>query len=162
MTLILRPDLDMVKMYLHTKNEVSMSKGPEVIAWTDRNTDRHTDMTENITYPHTRLVTTLSLGSLCLILKELTDNFWECRRVALLQTISWPGTMWPIWRLREQPVHPYLLLRMKKIATQQFILSKMSSYVTETGVITRYVLRIVFSSFGANLRQCILCCVCNR
>ena len=62
MTLILKIDLDMVKMYLHTKNEVSMSRGSKVIAYTDRNTDRQThrqtdtqtdtqtDMTENITY----------------------------------------------------------------------------------------------------------------
>ena len=66
--------LDMVKMYLHTKNEVSMSRGSKVTYKTDRNTDRqtdrqtdrhthtqththtHTDMTENITYPHTRVV----------------------------------------------------------------------------------------------------------
>ena len=50
-----------------------MSRGSKVIARTDRNTDRHTDthtqthththtdtqthMTENITYPHTRVVT---------------------------------------------------------------------------------------------------------
>ena len=60
MTLKLKLDLDMVKMYLHTKNEVSMSRGSKVIAWTGRNTNRHTDrqmdrqtdMTENITYPH--------------------------------------------------------------------------------------------------------------
>ena len=51
-------------MYLHTKNEVSMSRGSKVIARTDRNTDRQTetetdrhtqrqtDMTKNITYPH--------------------------------------------------------------------------------------------------------------
>ena len=70
MTLILKLDLDMVKMYLHAKNEVSMSSGSKVIAWTDRNTDRQThrqthrhtdretDMTENITYPHTRVVMT--------------------------------------------------------------------------------------------------------
>ena len=65
MTLILKIDLDMVKMYLHTKNEVSMSRGSKVIAWTDRNTDtqtdrqtdRETDTTENITYPHTRVIT---------------------------------------------------------------------------------------------------------
>ena len=60
MTLILKLGLDMVKMYLHTKNEVSMSRGSKIIAWTDRNTDRQrdrqTDMTENITYPHTQVV----------------------------------------------------------------------------------------------------------
>ena len=43
MTLILKLDLDMVKMYLHTKNEVSMSRGSKVIAWTDRQTDTQTD-----------------------------------------------------------------------------------------------------------------------
>ena len=47
----------MVKMYLHTKNEVSMSRGSKVITRTDRNTDRQThrqtNMTENITFPHT-------------------------------------------------------------------------------------------------------------
>ena len=32
MTLILKLDLDMVKMYLHTKNEVSMLRGSKVIA----------------------------------------------------------------------------------------------------------------------------------
>ena len=45
MTLILKVDLDMVKMYLYTKNEVSMSRGSKVIAQTDINTktDRQTD-----------------------------------------------------------------------------------------------------------------------
>ena len=47
MTLILKLDLDMIKMYSHTKNEVSMSRGSIVIAeqtetQTDRQTDRHT------------------------------------------------------------------------------------------------------------------------
>ena len=40
MTLILKRDLNMGKMYHHTKNEVSMSIGSKVIAWTDRQTDR--------------------------------------------------------------------------------------------------------------------------
>ena len=56
MTLILKLDLYMVKMYLHAKNESS-----KVIARTGRNTvrqtHRQTDMTENITYPYTRVVT---------------------------------------------------------------------------------------------------------
>ena len=43
MTLILKFDLGMVKMYLHTKNEVSMSSGSKVIAQKDRNTDKQTD-----------------------------------------------------------------------------------------------------------------------
>ena len=54
MTLILKLYLDMVKMYLHTKNEVSMSSGSKVIAWTDRNTDRQTDrQTHTHTHTHT-------------------------------------------------------------------------------------------------------------
>ena len=42
MTLILKLDLDIVKMYHHMKNEVSMSTGSKVIARTDRQTDTHT------------------------------------------------------------------------------------------------------------------------
>ena len=43
MTLILKLDLDIVKMYLHTKNEVSMSKGSKVITeHANRQTDRQT------------------------------------------------------------------------------------------------------------------------
>ena len=40
MTLVLKFDLDMVKMYYHTKNEVSLSRHSKVIAHTDRQTDR--------------------------------------------------------------------------------------------------------------------------
>ena len=43
LTLVLKLDLDMVKMYHHTKNQVSMSRHSKVIAQTDRQTDRHTD-----------------------------------------------------------------------------------------------------------------------
>ena len=50
MTLILNLDLDMVKMYLHTKNEVSMSSGSKVIAGTDRNTDTQTDTNDRKHY----------------------------------------------------------------------------------------------------------------
>ena len=59
MTLILKLDLDMIKIYLHTKNEVSMSsisRNTDRHTHTNRHTDRQTDMTENITYPHTRVV----------------------------------------------------------------------------------------------------------
>ena len=60
MTLILKLDLDMVKMYLHTKKEVSMSRGSKVIAFTDRNTDRHTDRhTERQTHRHAKNITYL-------------------------------------------------------------------------------------------------------
>ena len=35
MALILKLDLNMVKMYLHTKKEVPSCSGSKVIAWTD-------------------------------------------------------------------------------------------------------------------------------
>ena len=41
MTLILKLDLDIVKMYHHTKNEVSMSTGSKVIVQTDKHTHTH-------------------------------------------------------------------------------------------------------------------------
>ena len=61
MTLILKLNLDLfgvlVKMYHHTKNEVSMLRHSKVIARADRQTDRQTDTQyENITFPHTRVV----------------------------------------------------------------------------------------------------------
>ena len=44
MTLILKLDLHMVKMYLHTKNEVSMSRVQKLwLEQTETQTDRHTD-----------------------------------------------------------------------------------------------------------------------
>ena len=42
MTLILKFDIDMIKMYQHTKNEVSMSSASKVIAQTDKHTHTHT------------------------------------------------------------------------------------------------------------------------
>ena len=41
MILTLKLELDMVKMYHHTKNEVSMSRHSKVIAQRDRQTGRH-------------------------------------------------------------------------------------------------------------------------
>ena len=43
MTLVLKLDLDIVKMSHHTKNEVFMSRHSEVIALTDTHTHRLTD-----------------------------------------------------------------------------------------------------------------------
>ena len=65
MTLVLKIDLDMVKMSYHTKNEVSMSRHSKVIACPDTHTDthRHTQTQththtqyENITFPFTWVV----------------------------------------------------------------------------------------------------------
>ena len=41
MTLILKLDLDMVKMYDHTENQVSMPTHSKATAQTDRQTDTH-------------------------------------------------------------------------------------------------------------------------
>ena len=43
MTLILKLDLNMVKMYLYTENEVPSCSSSKVIAWTDRQTDTQRD-----------------------------------------------------------------------------------------------------------------------
>ena len=60
MTLILKLDLDMVKMYYHTKTQVSMSTHSKVIAQTDKQTHTyihtyiHTDrQTHTRTHIHT-------------------------------------------------------------------------------------------------------------
>ena len=58
MTLILKLDLDMVRMYHHTKSEVSMPGYSKVIAQMDRQTHTQTYRQthieyENITFPHT-------------------------------------------------------------------------------------------------------------
>ena len=55
MTLIFKLDLDIVKMYYHTKNEVSMSTGSKVIAQTDSHTHTHTHTTKTLPLPHTIL-----------------------------------------------------------------------------------------------------------
>ena len=53
MTLVLKRDLDLVKMYLHTKNEVPSYSGSKVMAWTDKHTDRKTDR-QTHTHIHTQ------------------------------------------------------------------------------------------------------------
>ena len=59
MTLVLKLDLDMVKIYHQTKNEVSVTRHSKVIAQTDTHTHTHTGY-ENITFPDTRAVNILS------------------------------------------------------------------------------------------------------
>ena len=59
-TLILKLVLDMVKMQHHTKNKVSRSTAPEVIAQTDAQTDTHTH-THAHTHTHTHTTKTLPL-----------------------------------------------------------------------------------------------------
>ena len=59
MTLILKLDLDIVKMYNHTKNEVSMSTASKSYSpnrHTDTQTDRHTNTMKTLPLPHSREV----------------------------------------------------------------------------------------------------------
>ena len=65
MTLVLKPDLDIIKMYVCTKNEVSTFNSSKVIIWTDTQTDGQTDgqtdrqtdrLDWNYYLPHTRMV----------------------------------------------------------------------------------------------------------
>ena len=51
LTLILKPDLDMVTMYPHTQKWSFYVKGFKSFGL-----NRQTEMIENITYPHTRVV----------------------------------------------------------------------------------------------------------
>ena len=57
MTLFLKLDLDMIKMYYHAKIEVSMSRHSKVIVQMDR-------QYENITFPHMRVVKIEKLAKL--------------------------------------------------------------------------------------------------
>ena len=69
MTLVLKLDLDIVKIYLHTKNEVLSYNGSKVIARTDRQTHRQTD-TKKQTDRQTRvklLPTTYEDGNECVV-----------------------------------------------------------------------------------------------
>ena len=52
MTLILKLDLDMVKIYHRTKNEVSMATASKVIALTDRHTDMMKTLPLEVTAQH--------------------------------------------------------------------------------------------------------------
>ena len=61
MTLVLKPDLDIIKMYVCTKNEVPTFSSSKVIIWTDRQIDGQTDtqtnrLNWNYYLPHTRMV----------------------------------------------------------------------------------------------------------
>ena len=62
MTLAPELILDMVKMYHHSKNEVSVSNASKVIAQTDRQTDRPTH-TDTDTDTHTDKQTNTHIGT---------------------------------------------------------------------------------------------------
>ena len=49
MTLVLKPDLDIINMYMCTEKYIPIFSGSKVIAWTDRQTDTHTH-----THTHTQ------------------------------------------------------------------------------------------------------------
>ena len=62
MTITLKHDLDILKMYHHTKNEVSMSTGSKVIAQTDRQTDTHTHTHTHTHTPDKNITSTAYRG----------------------------------------------------------------------------------------------------
>ena len=69
MALILKQDLDMVKMYHHTKNEVSMSNASEVIAQTDKHTKTQAHrQTHTLQKHYLYRLPSSSLNSWCLII----------------------------------------------------------------------------------------------
>ena len=65
MTLVLQHDLDMVKMYCHTKNEVSTSTASKVIAQTDRHTHSRWTEREREAHTHTHTMKTREVIMLC-------------------------------------------------------------------------------------------------
>ena len=69
MTLITKVDLDIMKIYVRVRNEVSRSRLSNVRAQTGQ-TDSHTDVTEVVTTPHLQVVK---------IMKLMTDNAMVCR-----------------------------------------------------------------------------------
>ena len=79
MILILEPDLDIVKMYHHTKSEVSLSTGSKVIAQTDTHTHAHihTHTTKTLPLPHTREVR--NTHSIVLVRCNLSSCFSKSR-----------------------------------------------------------------------------------
>ena len=63
LTLILKRDLDILKIYIRTKNAGPMWEGFRVYTLNrqthrqrDEQTYKRTDITENVTYPHSRVV----------------------------------------------------------------------------------------------------------
>ena len=71
MILILKLDLDMVKMYHHAKNKVSRSMHSKVVASTDKQTDTHTHahartQYENITLLHMWAVIIITTHTHCI------------------------------------------------------------------------------------------------
>ena len=85
-------------MYLHTKNEVPMWSGSKVKVWIDRHTDGQTDgqtdTTENITYPHSRVVKMSRKGFYSLPWYALSLQQEKCWRNTKTKTLlRWQEVM---------------------------------------------------------------------
>ena len=72
MTLMLKLDLYIVKMYHRTKNEVSRSTCSKVVCSLNTQTHRHNETTKTLSLPHTRVLINMPF----LNLDFLTHNSW--------------------------------------------------------------------------------------
>ena len=86
MTLILKLALDIVNIHMCTKNEV-----PTFNRQTDSQTDRQTDATEIITYPHTRMV--ISLKSYRMLSLDSISCLWRLAPMPVTGTTRAPSVV---------------------------------------------------------------------
>ena len=120
MTLILKLDLDIVKMYHHTKNEVSMSTGSKVIAWTEQ-TQTHRQ-THTQTDTHTDTTKTLPPAFCVLIQRQLEES----NLLQLESCVKWIFMQKPsiqryaIWSLALFRVEDYFILHATFLPLQHY------------------------------------------
>ena len=85
MTLIMKVDLDITKMYVRVRNGVSRSRLSKVRAQTGQ-TDSHTDVTEIVTTPHLQVVKIiillLYLSKRLRFCLSLFVSWFVCQRIA--------------------------------------------------------------------------------
>ena len=117
MTFIPILDPDIAKMYLHTKNEVSVWNGSKVITWivskhrrTDTQTDTNTSMTENINKKYAFQITFL----------WIITRQWSCWKVmvSVAFCLSFCSQRGPAIRLQ----CPWICVETPKICSNLFYL----------------------------------------
>ena len=130
-------DLDMVKMYLHTKNEVPSYSGSKVIAWNrqthrqDRQTHRQTDRLEwNYYLPHTRMVKKYS----CLQWAANSGLLRSIQRTTLTEE-----THHLLASMRAKD--PYMVMLQKSIGTSTKVNLKITCQVSSVSTVSEYYTR---------------------